>query len=350
MTTTTQPIIQQTVDVAALLRLARVRGGCLSFFLPDQKPGAPTGTHHSILRQLVREVPPDLLGAMSGMLEDERLKAGGLGLAIFCSAATGVEAFRVRGIQDPSVFIGDHYHLTPLLRPVFETGDIFILGLSRQHMRLCRYENHAVSEVAWPVGVPVSLAEAEHGRTGAAGNHSLTGVSPSAMSSVQFGSVTRPDREGADHHLTQFFQLVDAGLEPLLAGAPLLLGGVVEEIACYRKVAKYRAVMEQEITGSVEHKRTSELAELAHSIATEAYFAESDRVLAGCQAMKNKLDDSGEIVKAALEGRMHRLCVREGAAPQETSAAVAETLCTGGEVFDVRALPGAAPMVAALRY
>lgn len=349
MPITAQPIIQEVIDAAAIRRLAEGKGMCLSFFLPDQKPGMSAGTHHSLLRQLARDAKPEageLADAVNGLLADNRLKGNGPGLAIFCSAGT-VEAFQVRGIQEPAFVTGQHFHLLPLLPTAFAPRQMFILGLARGHMRLFRYQDGAVTEETWPTTVPSSLDEAEHGRVEAIGNHASSGMSPSLMSSVQFGSSVRPDREGAGHHLTHFYQLVDAGLAPVLAGAPLLLGGVADDIAAYRKAAKYRAVLGQELAGSLEHKRASQLTELVHEVSTDLYFTESERVLAACVELKNKLEDSQEIEKAALDGRVSRLCVSQEARPLETCTAVAATLCAGGEVFAVR---GKGSMVAALRY
>lgn len=370
MATTTQTIIQETFNAGTMRRLAEVRGVCVSFFLPDQKPGTAAGTHHAILRQLLTEarkaLPGAPLDAVEGLLDDDRLKANGPGLAIFCSTGTVqcVECFRMRGIAETAVTVASHFNLTPLLPLAGELREFFILGLSRQHMRLCRYDNGAVTEISWPAGVPQSLDDAEHGRAEIVGNHATTGMSPSAALSVQFGSANRPDREGAGHHLTHLFQHVDAGLAPVLGGLPLLLGGVADELAAYRRAAKYPAVLTAELSGSIEHKRTSELAGLAQTAATEAYFTAAAKA---CHEGKASLSDPEAVLRAAFEGRVHRLCVREGevfahpmiseldSAKQGSedwiNAAVAETLCAGGEVFAVRAqeLPESL-LLAALRY
>ena len=373
--TTTRPTVQETFDAATVRRLAETRGVCLSMFLPDQRPGASTGTHRSVLRQLTREAQATISGAgewlepLNALAEDEKLGVGGPGLAVFCSAL-GVECYRAPDIKKAELVVASHFHLTPLLPLASTPRDLFILGISRKRMRLCRYASGAVTEVGWPEGVPVSLDAAEGGRLDSTGNHASTGVSPSAMLSVQFGSPNRPDHEGAGHHMTHFFRMVDARLAPILGKAPLLLGGVAEEIAAYRRAAKYHPLLPEEISGSMERMTTSEIAVLAHAAALAQYFAESAKALAACHAIKDplkKLNDPLTIVRPASAGRVHRLCVREGAvfagqmsgeldlAKRDSedliNAAAAETLRTGGEVFVVRAnqMPDELA-IAALRY
>ena len=375
MTTTTRPTVQESFDAGTVRRLAETRGICLSIFLPDQRPGASTGTHRSVLRQLTREAQATISGAsewlepLHALAEDEKLGIGGPGLAVFCSTR-GVECYRAPDIKKAELFVASHFHLTPLLPLSSTPRDLFILGISRKRMRLCRYASGELTEVPWPEGVAASLDDAEGGRVDSTGNHASSGVSPSATLSVQFGSPTRPDHEGAGHHMTHFFRMVDAGLAPLLARLPLLLGGVAEEIAAYRRAAKYHPLLSEEISGSMEHMTASEIAVLAHAAAITAYFEESAKALAACHAIKDplkKLKDPLTIVRAASAGRVHRLCVREGAvfggqligeldfAKRDSedliNAAVAETLHTGGEVFVVRAkeMPDEL-IIAALRY
>ena len=208
----------------------------------------------------------------------------------------------------------------------------------------------------------MGLDEAAHGRTESVANHSTASMSPSGTSSVQFGSENRPDREGAGDHLTHFFQMVDAGLAPVLAGTTLLLAGVEDEVLAYRRAAKYVKIATEGIHGSIEHWTLIEIADRAHQTSVHEYFAEAAKGLVTARAA-NALQDPRKILRAAIEGRVRLLFVREGPVLMSTvppelkcsedfvNAAVAETLCTGGEVFAVRAkeMPDT-PAVAALRY
>ena len=224
--TTTRPTVHEIIDMTAIKRLAQTRGVCLTLFLSDQRPGAPTGSHHSVLRQLAREAcsnagwSTEVLESLNLLAEDDKLREGGPGFAVFCST-DGIECYRAPGLKAEFI-VASHFHLTPLLQMALAPRDFCILGIGRKRMRLCRYQDGVVTEIAWPDGVVNSLDEAEGGREAATGNHASTGASPSAKSSVQFDSPNRPDREGAGHHLAHFFRMVDAGLTPVLAAAPLL--------------------------------------------------------------------------------------------------------------------------------
>lgn len=353
MTSTTSPTIQETFDATTLRRLAQAKGVCLSFFLPDQRPGTSTGNHQATLRQLVREaratVSSESLEPLDALVDDHKLAAGGQGLAIFCSAQV-VECLRVPGIEKAEFAVTGQFELAPLLLAAFAPREQFILGISKKKMRLCHWKDGVATEVPLPKEAPLGLDEAEHGRAETVGNHPTAGLSSSTMSSAQFGSENRVDREGAGHHLSHFFRMVDTGLAPVLNGVPLLLGGVEDEILAYRKAAHYRAISTQEIRGSIEHMTLSEIAARAHAAVVEDFFAEGGKALAACRANK-ALTDPEAILIAADAGRVHQLIVPEGHSKEMVNAAVAATLRMGGEVLVVHTneMPDES-MVAALRY
>ena len=352
-TTTTRPNIQETFDATTLRRLAQAKGVCLSFFLPDQRPGTSTGNHQATLRHLVREaivtVSSESLEPLEALVDDHKLAAGGHGLAIFCSPEV-VECLRVPGIEKAGFAVANQFELAPLLLAASAPREQFILGISKKVMRLCHWKDGVATEVPLPKEAPTGLDEAKQGGVEALGNHSTAGVSSSTMSRAQFGSENRLDREGAGHHLTHFFRMVDIGLAPLLNGVPLLLGGVEDEILAYRRAAHYRAISTQEIRGSMEHMTLSEIAARAHAAVVEDFFAEGGKVLAACRANK-ALTNPQAILTAADAGRVHQLIVPEGRSKEMVNAAVAATLRMGGEVLVVHTneMPDE-PMVAALRY
>jgi sporulation protein YlmC with PRC-barrel domain len=179
------------------------------------------------------------------------------------------------------------------------------------------------------------------------------------MGGVHFG--TQSDREALPEYLHHFFGSVDRGLKATLAGKPLLLMGVHEEIAAYRRVAKYAHILTPDYSGNTDFWTTSDIAARAAE-ACRAYSQElAAKVLAEYQEMAYRgrtLGDVQAIVRAASEGRVHRLCVRNatevhGPGGEDLlNAGVAETLRAGGEVFTVpqEKMPAANPMVAILRY
>jgi hypothetical protein len=145
----------------------------------------------------------------------------------------------------------------------------------------------------------------------------------------------------------------------------LVLLGVREEVAEYRRIAKHTRILNSEIQGNVDLLSPAEIAALAGEAAGNEYDQLAERVLAEYRDMPDRsrtLADIAAVLQAASEGRVHRLCVRavtEGADPfanpgndSLVNAAVIDTLRTGGEVSMVpqNKLPGAHPLAAILRY
>ena len=150
---------------------------------------------------------------------------------------------------------------------------------------------------------------------------------------------------------------MDRGLKPILAGKPLMLMGVHEEVAAYRRAARYANILTIESLGNPDCLTTSDIAARAAD-ACRAYTEQlAEQVLADYQEMPDRVRTLGDvpaILRAASEGRVHRLCVRSGAevpvpnGEDVVNAAVVETLRAGGEVFMVPEdkMPAAQPMAA----
>jgi hypothetical protein len=179
------------------------------------------------------------------------------------------------------------------------------------------------------------------------------------MGGVKFGTLS--DREAAGEYLHNFFTVVDRGLRPVLGGKPLLLAGVHEEAAAYRQAARYEPILEREIPGGVDFLSPREIAERAAEASLAHYNALGERVYAECLEWKDRsrvLEGPQEALRAAAQGRVHRLCVRahvpltDPAEEGLINAAAVETLRTGGEVFVLppASMPAARPAVALLRY
>jgi Bacterial archaeo-eukaryotic release factor family 3 len=268
---------------------------------------------------------------------DPMMQAGGPGFVIFRSASI-FECHRAPGMPKAELTVGSRFHLSPLLKGVHSLKHFFVLSINRKHMRLYRYSNGTCHEVEWPAGVPFSFNETEGAEGANIENRSSTGVSPGAMWSVQFGSKGRPKREGAGNHFHHFFAAIDHGLSPLLRDQPLVLTGVADEVSAYRKISKYPRILEEGILGSQQHTSMPELAKTCSEIAEREYFARS---LAVCNEFRTTTGPTASgpqgVLKAALNGRIHKLCVREDSGSEDmVNSAVAETLHAGGEVFVAR--------------
>src|SRR5438128_5028085 len=141
-------------------------GPCVTITVPEYHPGAPTGTRHAHLRNLTQTAAERLrhlnrpetanmtaaLEILAGSLDDGR---GGPGVTLFC-APNFTAAYETPGIRADSVTVGDRFDLLPLVAAARTPSHFFILGLSRNRVRLFHYSHGKVEERALPASVPLS--------------------------------------------------------------------------------------------------------------------------------------------------------------------------------------------------
>jgi len=379
--------VHRRLDAAAIKLLAECEGPCVTVLIPEHHPGAQAGSRKTLVRGMVQRAARQLvegnlkaaagplLASLEGIAEEDETEAGGCGFAIFCSPRVlevyDLPSWTTTNQPAEKLTIASHFDLAPLVERAFVPREFFILGISRKYLRLFRYRNEICQEVALPPKVPVSVEVAgafdqpDHDLE----NRSSSGPSTGSMRGVHFGTMS--DREAAGEYLGHFFGIVDQGLKETLAGGPLLLAGVHEEIAAYRRAAKYPHILESEIHGNIEFLAAEEIARHAADAAREHYRRAGQRVLAEYREMPGRSrtrDDPYDVLQAAAAGRVHRLCVREGieihgrmlpeldsahAVTEDlVNAAVVETLHHGGDVFMLPKdhLPASHPAAAILRY
>lgn len=379
----TPTLIQSTamLDAGALTLLAGSSGPCITILIPAHRPGTKEGSRQDRIRSAVKQTATRLrvsrlsaqAAELAGPLEDLAMQrayaAGGPGLAIFRSPE--LVACYAHRLDSENVIIASHFHLTPLLEEALAPQDFFVLGLGKRHLRLLRYSQGECRDIPLPAAVPASLDAAlgfdqpDHNLQ----NRSAVGSSTGDMRAAPFGTLS--DREAAGEHLRHFFGLVDRGVKATLDGRPLLLAGVHEDIAAYRRATAYEKVLGPEIQGSVEFLPVEEIAARAAEAARQHYRCAGEQALARYQEMPDRrraLTGVRRVLRAAAEGKVHQLCVAAGAevagrmtraldlahrrSEDLLNAAVAETLRHRGEVFVVPAdrLGAANPLAAILRY
>ncbi|HEX5431416.1 MAG TPA: hypothetical protein VFW83_05590, partial [Bryobacteraceae bacterium] len=217
--------LDRTLDSGELEFLCGVARPCITLLLAPYKPGEPTPPDWVQIRQLIRgsaELPEmralgkeaePLLAPLLYLEDQPELEKGGKGLAVF-SAPGFVSAYRSDSIAGQRIVVSARAYIKPLLAETLAPREIFILGLSRKHLRLLRYRMGKCEEMPLPAGVPASVNEAvaldkpDHNFQ----NQVSAGPSTGDISGVRFG--TGSDRETAPEYLHQFFTLVDQGLQP----------------------------------------------------------------------------------------------------------------------------------------
>lgn len=361
---------------------------CVSIYLPTSRLGneAAQGAirlANALARALeeleiqgVRRREAEQLLAMAAGLENDLLfwDYTDLGLAIFADHE-GTRVFRLPVTVEELVVISDRYHLTPLL-PVVDEGDSFyVLVLSANQVRLFEGTRYGISELdlgdtpgsldeaSWIPNREVQLQSHSGGRTG-------TGD----VSAILHGQGS--GKESRNVEKDQFFLAVDSGVRAVIDdhNMPLVLAGVPDTVARYRRTSKYPHLVDASIQGNVEllgppelHARAWPLVEALLSDgqlrARDEFFADRSR----------SVHTLPETLSAAEQGRVATLFVpldihrwgrlvsgrivveHEHRQPGDQDLfddAAMATLLNGGEVFAVSLaeVPGEGPLAGVLRY
>lgn len=376
MTTSTTRATFGILDSHAIKFLAGCRGPCITMVVPAHRPGAQEGSRQTLVHFLVRTAgeqmasgklagrAAELVASLEEIAQESGVESGGAGFAIFRSPEHTARYYlpgRPAEKPEEKLVIADHFYLTPFVADAFAPHEFFVLGLSLKHLRLFRYVNGECRELPLPAGVPASLDAAggfdqpDHDLQ----NRSAAGPSTGAMQGVHFGTLS--DREAFPEYLHHFFGIVDRGLKPTLGGKPLLLMGVHEEVAAYRRSAKHAQILMPECLGNVDFLTAPDIAARAAEASRAHYRLMAERVLAEYLEMPDRSRTRADIpavLRAAAAGRVHRLCVRAGAeiarpdGEDPVNAAVVETLRAAGEVFMLPRdkMPADRPLAAILRF
>lgn len=384
--------------MAELLHLEHVRelidhrdGPCVSMFLPTHRTAPeneqdPIRMKNLLARAEEQLVQMGLRGPDAKAVLEPAMRLQGLGefwryqadgLALFL--APGMFRFHRLPVQLPElVVVIERFHVKPLLPLLTSDGRFFVLAISQNEVRLLEGSRQRVEEVELE-DVPESLAEALHyddlekertlhvaGRGGRS--------APVVFHGHGIG-------DEVDKVLVErFLRKVDDGLWEILRRerAPLVLAGVDYLLPIFRKVTRYRHVLEEGIEGSPSELRPDELHGRAWPL-VEPVFArelEDARALFAERAGRGEgaTDEVREVVLAALDGRVESLFVAVGEQRwgtfDEVAREVAEhderrpgdedlldraavlTLATSGEVFALPPdrVPGSGRLAAVLRY
>jgi hypothetical protein len=214
----------------------------------------------------------------------------------------------------PRVHFGAEFFVLPLLPGLQGKHDFWLLALSIKKIRLFRGSRGGLVEVVLPKDVPRSLSQDE---AFDAPDHSLRGrstASPSAgsMKGVQFGTGSARELQG--DYLHDFFKAIDRGIHPILTRnrKPLILAGVTRELAIYRKVNTYSAVLAGGIYGSPEslgeetlYAKAVDLMSAFSMRAADSTFRELDNAADHALLIK----DPAAIAEAAGKGQVEELIV-----------------------------------------
>ena len=360
-------------------------GPCVSVYLPTHRMGRETESDHIRFRNLLDRAEHDLVErglrtpvAAAIVAEGRSLLSDAVfwqhqeeGLAYF-AAPKYTALFRLPATFSETVIVGDAFHVKPLWS-VVGRGDRFdVLALSRNRIRLLWATRFDVGEIDLHDEIPQSLAEALwfEDPEKQLQLHSSGRVASGRVVATFHGS---PD-DHDDDRVIRFFRAVDDGLLQLVdRNRPLVLAGVEETVALYRKVSQHPTILAEAIPGNADRAAPHELHAKALVIA-EPYFTrvdEADRAAfsaAGVRAVAAVT----EAVTAALQGRVAVIFVpafthvwgtadvvaavihedRQAGDRDLLDLAAVATWRTGGRVHvvDAAEVPGPGPVAVILRY
>jgi Bacterial archaeo-eukaryotic release factor family 3 len=267
--------------------------------------------------------------------------------------------FWLRDTIEDFVTVSQTFQIRPLLSVVSREQKFYVLALSQKHTRLVTYTYQSRRELQLRRLAPQSLRAWRNTRVPdhVLDNRSAGGPSVGKMKGVLFG--TNTDRERQEEYLKHFFKEIDKGVHHILHGhtAPLILAGVEEEVAVYRRVNSYSRLMEQAVLGSPDAFEPNELHDRVMEIAREIPPPPLQKALDQLKEVfgtKLALSNMDEIAQRADEGRVADLLLGEESEPQADllNLAALKTLQHRGQAFSVKKsmLPPETDAVAILRY
>jgi hypothetical protein len=348
------------IDRDCLWSIASQTGPCLTLMVPDSHPGAVESSRRAQMEGLVREAKKSVLSTPGYAwpadfehpleeIAESLFNGGGPGRVLYLMPDSLWSCALIG--ETAKAVLSSHPYVMPLLMQACSAQDLFLLGLSKKHVRLLEYVSGRCVELDLPARVPPPPAADNHPRRGSGWeNRTPAGPGVGKMGDVRFG--TADERQSATGEMEHFCAQLDQALRPLLKGRPLLLMGVKEEIAAYRRVSQCDSLLHTEVDGNVETFSLARIETIARKAAAAEYGRLGEQVLAAFREMRDRArtaPDPQEVLKAAAEGRVHKLCLRERtvvmgpldaemdrvhlAAEDLINAAAVETVRHGGDVF-----------------
>ncbi len=362
MTTMSTPLL--TLNRLSLGDLAAQKGPCTTFLIPGATGGRESGSRAATLRGMLRSSPAIHQGTefiepiedFVNHLEDED---GGPGIALFRSP-TFFAACTAPNLEVNAVIRGKYFALAPLAAAVLAPREFYILALHRKNLHLFHYADGTCKAVPLPTDVPADMRTAlgfdtpDHLLEGRSGGNRGTG----AATAVQFG--TSSDKESNLEYLHNYFRIVDRGLMGLVGQTPILLAGVHEDVAAYRRAAPKAMLLDSAIGGNIDFLTPAEIGVMAAQAALTHYRRMGSSVLAKQREMRHReraLSEVPAILEAAEAGRVHQLCAVDTFEPDTSgedpvNEAIVATLRGEGEVYMLPAplMMRGQPLAAILRY
>jgi len=358
----------------------------ISIFLPTERSGQEAMQGKIRLKNLLKETENSLenQGLSENTIEELLAPAYELvedttfwqhqkdGLAVFITDET-FKYFKVPVKFNEISIVSNQFYIVPLLSQFTGDGVFYLLSLNQNNIKLYQCSQYTIAEIELK-DTPKSLSEAlkydvfEKQMSGHSG-------SSSGSNTILHGIET----EDRKNQVYRFFQMVNDGVLKSIDNrdAPLVLAGVKNILAIYKKANKHPNLMEEGVEGNPEDLRMDVLHKKAWDI-VDSYFDKSyENVIENYEKFKNtdkttnKIDN---IAPATFNGRVENLILASdfqqwGQYNNKTNKvelnkrstkeniellnfSAVNTFLTNGDVYVVPAekIPTNKPYIATLRY
>jgi hypothetical protein len=320
------------MDIITMAELKTLSGGypgwCVSLFMPTHRKGRETEQDPIRFRNLLDEVAGRLQSkGLRSSAEREMLKPAWRllrdqnfwrhqsdGLALFLNPEE-CRVYRLPVSFDELVVISPRFHLKPLLPFFTGDGHFYILGLSREHIRLLEGTRHTVDEI--DLGdMNKSMAEALQYEHFAKQLQFHTGTpAGSGKRAAMFHGHDIGDEE--KDRILRWFRRVEDELSILLAGdqSPLVTAGVDYLFPIFREANSYPYLLEEVIRGNPDELKPEELHARAWPIVEPIFLSAREKAVSKYRQLAGTgqtTTDVKEAVLAASHGRVEVLFVAIG--------------------------------------
>jgi len=353
----------------------------VSLYLPTHAAGRDVAQDPIRFRGLIKLAAeetedPATLDAVRELADDAEFWAhGSAGLGVLADEE-GATAIRLSAEVGELAVVSDRFHLKPLLVALTNATRFEVLALSQHAVRLVGASESVATELDvpdLPSGMPEALQWDDRERQ--LQSHSAGRTVGGQVTAGFHGQGGRGASGVAD--IQRFLQMVDRAVAGHRRDStlPLVLAGVDELVAAYRRVTRCQHVVDGHIPGNPEQLRADDLADrarpLVQPLASDKEQRARESYLAGTAAT---VDTVEQAVIAAAAGQVasifvpadedcwgryrpgHSLLVehdvREPGDHDLADVAATETLRHGGDVFVVPldGVPGGGTAAATLRY
>jgi len=317
------------ITTTELRRLAELEHpNCASVFMPTF-PFTNRGTEDAIrLKKLSAELASRLMDRSLRRGDAQDFVEPLLKLptsANWARRQAGVAAFLAPGLfalfdldqtVEEAVVIATRFYLRPLLPMVGPAIDFYLLAISRNKCRLLRCSHDSFTSIELPhvaggMQTALNLQGADRGEQ----VHSAMRGDLGKEAAVFHGQGGHRDTIGQE--ITEYCRLVEHELRSQLADSslPVILAGVTHETEILRRLSS-QVVVAESLAGCFDHASDSDLFRQALPIAKRHFELVRRQPIDRFRTLLDRslvVENSGEVLAAAREGRIDTLLIQDGA-------------------------------------